>query len=63
MEELFSLAGRVVVMAAISRGLKERDRSINTAATAVPLIAHPPIVAPICNSFHSDLHYLRVLSI
>ena len=34
MEELFSLAGRALVAAAIGRGLKQCDWSINTAATA-----------------------------
>ena len=44
--------------------MKERDWSINTAATAVPLTAHPPpIVVAIRNSFRGKLYSLRVLSI
>jgi len=46
----------------ICKFMKERDWSINTAATAVPLTATPPIVVAIRNTFCGKLYSLRVLS-
>ena len=46
----------------ICKFMKECDWSINTAATAVPLTAHPTVVA-IRHSFRGELYSLRVLSI